>query len=467
MASSSKKSKMARGSRRKKDFDLKIETPFGKASLNHRASRAIRTSLSAPVSKGTVTKSLGPKIMVSGRTETVCGSGTFLSIPVNTLISDHGLSAPVNPGLAEFFPWLNNTAKQFSRYVFTKLVFTFISRVPTTSVGDLLLMGDPNVQNNLPSTFVDAVSYEGAVYGNVWTSVKYDAKLFCNQPKYVRLGPLTEGQDSKTYDVGKIGYLLAGFSDEISAGYITVDYEVTFMDRRIPPETGCFLALYRYPVPLTLDWNMMAIFEQPNPNPILLTHVNSDGGSYLGFPKGFWIMSFSYIPEFGDSLNVDGSMPDAGFNFSSNGDRCRLLTRTDTPLDLMFGSDSRAISGYTTGTPSLNVGATVAYWAVLANSSAVPQSQDITFGPGGMPPGWIEMLMYPDGFSSDAWTTVTAMVCKMPEAYASYLGFDIGIPTVLPRVVRSEIQTLNRGLKFRSRASRSVEVGTSVKKTSS
>lgn len=454
MAASSKTKKQGRGGRKKaRDFSLNIETPFGKANLNHKSSRAVRESISVPVAKGTRTTSRGQKVTTSGRTETVEGSGTFITIPTSPELADHGLSAPVNPGLSEFFPWLSKTAQQFSRYMFNRLIFTFISRVPTTSIGDFLLMGDPNVQNPLPSTFVDAVSFEGAVFGNVWTRLSFDAKLFCHQPKYVRLGPLSEGQDSKTYDAGIIGYLLSGFLSDISVGYITVDYSVTFMDRRIPPETGCYVSIYNYPFNHPASQNL-DIFEQPNPNPIIQTYTKEDGTWWLGFPKGLWLVAFTYVPTSPIWLEPTSQNFPVGFLLDFNSDRARKLTSTDTPLGVPFGTESFLRGGRAVdtagGTLPGYVSSASAYWAVLANSSAIPIQSD--FPHASPPAGWINSEFVTFG-GNNGTIAVTVVCCRLPDSYGSYLGFDPGVPIIYPRANRSELRPLIRRFKKLNRVS--------------
>lgn len=454
MAASSRKQKSGKAPR-KRDLSLNIDTPFGKANLNYKKSGAIRESISVPVSQGTRTKSIGQKFKVNGRTETVEGSGTFLTIPTAPDETDHGLSAPVNPGLSEFFPWLSKSASQFSRYMFNRLIFTFISRVPTTSVGDMLLMGDPNVQNSLPATFVDAVSYEGAVFGNVWTRLVYDARLFCNQPKYVRLGPLAEGQDSKTYDCGVLGYLISGFTSSLSVGYITVDYSVTFMDRRIPPDKGCYVTVYPMPFD-AFGPSILALFEVPNPNPIVQTYVGAEG-TYLGFPKGLWLVNFSYVPNNTVNHVPNFSVPPMetlkmGYRLGlDTPDVCRLLTREDTPLGLPFGTESSLVSGLQVDVgPSIlttSQGTASSYYAVLANSGAVPI---ISAFPSDKPPsGWISCELFPYSWgSSSGFTDVTCVICRLPDSYGPYLGFEPGVPIVTPMVV-SELRCLRRKFKIK------------------
>ena len=112
-----------------------------KKKNNNNGTRSISSMKNAPVAgASTVTyrapvfkhrSSSGERIDHCEFIETVNGS-------INFSVTKY----PCNPGLAAVFPWLSQIAQRWDQYRFHKLVFHYLTRASTATVGSVILAPD-------------------------------------------------------------------------------------------------------------------------------------------------------------------------------------------------------------------------------------------------------------------------------------------------------------------------------------
>lgn len=418
----------AKGAR---DLSVSINNPFlGKAKLDYKPSR----SVTAPLTRSATGRVASPRVVTTAHSERVSGTNSFFSVqnPYSDSATDSGFSFSLNPGLTSQFPWLSQQAALFSKYRFHKLVFRYTPFVPATAQGNIVLFGDSNVQNELPTTFATALSYERAAFGPIWHEISFPCPDV-SVPRYVRTGGLTAAEDSKTYDVFKFGFLISAIPGDIQGmlGTIFVDYDVEFMDRRLPPPAGCELFKSVYQAAGSTN-GPTDFFTGPTLNPTIQHFVDPNGRQFIGFPMGYWLISFqtsaqqmiagAWEEKIGWSLTAESVNDQAVLQESSG---------ASVPDDQFFnplvpGTGGFGMLGPTPGAAS---GSCIAYWAIFSTVDAVPIQENQT-GPYG--PGWFR-CDWTDFLDAGVEAQTTTMICRLPSQYAANFGLGTGLPVLTPR----------------------------------
>ena len=145
----------------------------------------------------------------------------------------------LNPALQTTFPWLAQVAANYDEYTFGQLMFTFRSTVTdfvaqNGQVGTVILATQYNAEDTPFASKQDAMEYDGAVSGKcsqeIIAGVECDpAQNSGSYGKYTRAGPVPQGQDVKTYDLGNLNVAVsntpAAFSNQ-ALGELWVSYTV-------------------------------------------------------------------------------------------------------------------------------------------------------------------------------------------------------------------------------------------------
>jgi hypothetical protein len=416
----------AKGAR---DLSISVNNPFlGKAKLDYKPSR----SVTAPLTRSSTGRVASPRVVTTAHSERVSGTNSFFSVQnLSSDTTDSGFSFSLNPGLTSQFPWLSQQAALFSKYRFHKLCFRYTPFVPATAKGNIVLFGDSNVQNELPTSFATALSYERAVFGPIWHEISFPCPDV-TVTRYVRTGQLTANEDSKTYDVFKFGFLTSSIGDDVQGlvGTIFVDYDIEFLDRRLPPPAGCELFKSVYQAAGSTN-GPTDFFTGPTLNPIIQHYADESGVQFLGFPMGYWLISFqtssqdmiagAWNEKIGWSLTAVSSNDQAVLQESSG---------SDVVDDQFFNPLVPGTGGYgMLGVASADSpGSCIAYWAVYSSIDAVPVVEG-QLGPG---QGWIQ-LAWTDFLPAATLAQTTTMVCRLPAQYAANFGLGTGLPVLTPR----------------------------------
>lgn len=134
---------------------------------------------------------------------------------------------PINPGLAQTFPWLSQVAINFEEYEIMQLAFTYKSTVAdfasaTGQVGQVLIATQYNPSSDSFSDKQEMMLYEGGMSCKTTETMIHGvecdpAKLTGDAQKYVRAGNVPATEDLKQYDIGKTSIAVLN----VPAGYAT------------------------------------------------------------------------------------------------------------------------------------------------------------------------------------------------------------------------------------------------------
>lgn len=159
---------------------------------------------------------------------------------INAYQAFTNLALPINPGMAETFPWLSNIANNYDEYRFNGLMFQFVSTssdaIASTSqlgLGQVILATDYNASD---APFLGAAQMLGSMFANsgkpsenILHAIECDPHDTPSKLFYVRSGDVPTGADVKMYDLGT--FQVASFNapaDYPGMGQLWVSYDVTF-----------------------------------------------------------------------------------------------------------------------------------------------------------------------------------------------------------------------------------------------
>lgn len=192
---------------------------------------SIQRAVSAPVSMASTVRNLQPKIAYNG-SNSCCIIHRELIATINHSTAFTTNSFALNPGLSATFPWLAPMAAQWEQYRFKKLIFNYVTRTSTTTVGSVLLAPDYDASDSAPSSEVNMASYQDCVEDVPWKNLvcrlNSASMHIIQQRKYLRTGAIPAGTDVKLYDVGNFFVGTTGGVNTDPIGKLYVEYEVEF-----------------------------------------------------------------------------------------------------------------------------------------------------------------------------------------------------------------------------------------------
>jgi len=133
----------------------------------------------------------------------------------------------INPGLSAVFPWLSPIAMRYETYKIRSLKFHYVSSVPTSTNGLLMMMLDFDAADAVPSNQIELLNANDSTSGPVWTSATFTANLAAGDKlpsRYTRSGAVA-ATDIKTYDVGNFFIATQGVSSA-TVGILYVEYVI-------------------------------------------------------------------------------------------------------------------------------------------------------------------------------------------------------------------------------------------------
>lgn len=194
--------------------------PYDNNSMNNRtviAPVAMATGASYPSARAT--KSRSKSITNRELVGTLNGN-------VNLTV----LTFPINPGLANTFPWLSSQAVNWQQYRFRKLCFHFITRVGSNTAGTMILSPDYNPIDPVPNTEQVAMDTQDAVENVPWR----DFSCFLDVGAMHEIGPRKTVRtqnvagDLAAFDCGNLHVCAVGMADGSAVGKLWVEYEIDF-----------------------------------------------------------------------------------------------------------------------------------------------------------------------------------------------------------------------------------------------
>lgn len=185
---------------------------------------------SAPLAINVRTKGVAP-VVSSGAAGTVVSHTEVISSAVPALAT-FGLThtIAVQPGLTTYSRgsplgnWLPQIANQYDHYEFLRLKIRYVPTCATTRDGLVMMSFEPNPEDNPPSDFVTFKNATRNVSAPVREPLVMDVSDLVRKKLLVRsanVGSLP------LYDIGKI-FVASMNGNDLSAGYLEVDYSVRF-----------------------------------------------------------------------------------------------------------------------------------------------------------------------------------------------------------------------------------------------
>lgn len=156
---------------------------------------------------------------------------------------------PINPGMAQTFPWLNRISQQFEQYEFQGLVFEFKTmsadalNSTNTALGTVIMATEYNSVNPDFANKQQMENHEFASSCKPSISALHPIECARNQTtldlQYVRNGAVPLGADIRMYDLGKFQIATVGFqAASVNIGELWVTYQVRFKKPCVPELPG-------------------------------------------------------------------------------------------------------------------------------------------------------------------------------------------------------------------------------------
>lgn len=161
-------------------------------------------------------------------------------------------SYPVNPGLETSFPWLAQIAQNYDEYTIHQLMYTYRSSVAplgasgSGQVGSVIMATQYNPEEdpftNKGAMLQYASSRSARVIDGMIHGVECNPNMNSGAPgKFVRTGPVRNGIDLKSYDVGTFNMAIDGVPPQYqgqSIGELYVSYTVELRKPRLYEAQG-------------------------------------------------------------------------------------------------------------------------------------------------------------------------------------------------------------------------------------
>lgn len=265
---------------------------------------SIQRAVSAPVSMASTVRNVQPKIAYNG-SNSCCIAHRELISTINHSVNFSVVSFALNPGLSATFPWLAPMAAQWEQYRFKKLIFNYVTRTSTTTVGSVLLAPDYDASDSAPSSEVNMASYQDCVEDVPWKNLicklNTASMHVIQQRKYLRTSAIPSGTDVKLYDVGNFFVATTGGTSTDAIGKLYVEYEVEFFipQKESASSSGTSFSLTASNISFANSSNLFV-------TPTIVsgfTLPSNVGGSYT-IPKGSWLFTLRFALGFGGSGTI-------------------------------------------------------------------------------------------------------------------------------------------------------------------
>nr|QIC52852.1 MAG: capsid protein [Apple virus C] len=190
--------------------------------------RGQNKSVSAPVSKGVVTRVPKPQSRGFPNGDILVSHRELISDISGSVDFDARLFR-INPGVIDIFPWLSQLATAYESYVFERLEFQYETSSNTISTGKVIVAIDYDPTDNPPISKKQVMSYRGSVSSPTWSSCTHMSlpeDLRKRKTYFVRRGT---GGNSAVTDVGNLFVCTSGQTDTSVVGELYVRYTIRLM----------------------------------------------------------------------------------------------------------------------------------------------------------------------------------------------------------------------------------------------
>ncbi len=241
--------------------------------------RRVNRNANRPTTWGQMAAKYGPQVgsLASGIVRDITGFGDY-KINRNTLMSGHipsvnngarGNSAirvshseylgdllstsaftiqslPLNPGMAQTFPWLSTIANSFEEYVFHGLIFEIkstssnavLSMAASTALGTVVVATQYDPLDEVFQNKGQMLNYQYGTSSDPSTSLIHPIECAYSQTvvthRYIRAEPVPVGGDIRLYDWGKTSIATVGMQNVGGAiGEIWVSYDIEFYKPKV------------------------------------------------------------------------------------------------------------------------------------------------------------------------------------------------------------------------------------------
>lgn len=151
-----------------------------------------------------------------------------LSIPGSVAFGIVG-NVPLNPGLADSFPWLSGHANLFEKYKVHKLIFRYKNLKGTDTDGNILMSFDYDTLDFPPTSAVEMTQSTRWIDGSPWRIFELHVPTD-GRKLFTRSGDLAS-VDLKTYDMGRLWIAAESCADTTGHGYLEVEYDIELFDK--------------------------------------------------------------------------------------------------------------------------------------------------------------------------------------------------------------------------------------------
>jgi len=213
---------------------------------------------------------------------------------------------PLNPGMAQTFPWLSTVAENYQQYRFHGVVFEF--RPATTDYANSGVPGYIIMASNYNAdspTYATKQQMENSEFAEsckptlkLMHMIECDPKQTINPIKNVRTGAIPTGQDQRLYDLATFQFATQGNSSSVVLGELWITYCVEFFKPIAPTDPGGNIQSghfrRQYASTVTQPFGTAATAYNAYNGDLLGAAITNNSVSWTGAPGASYMVSMSW-----------------------------------------------------------------------------------------------------------------------------------------------------------------------------
>jgi hypothetical protein len=187
-------------------------TPKKKRGANRRSSKA-STSVGVPMAISKTIRGTIPSVTSGRGGITVVHNEFWVQYSTGSGADDINYWT-IQPTWTTMFPWLAHIARNYERYEFTNLEFTYVPRVPTTTVGEVVLVVDPDPADEVPAPDIAGkailLSHVAHSVGSAWKELTVKVPNACLRERGYLFTAHPESEDDDEPRTTHFGHFIIG-----------------------------------------------------------------------------------------------------------------------------------------------------------------------------------------------------------------------------------------------------------------